>query len=221
MSPTRPGADLSRLIAIVPVHALEGAKSRLGATLDAEERQALVLGLLDRTVRAADAVDGIDAVVVVSPDPTILRAASAAGATPVRQTDLGLNEGLRTAARWAEADGATAVAILAADLPAITPATIGSVVASAASAARSTPDRPLVALVADRHGRGTNALLVSPPDAIAFAFGAGSRAAHLAAAAAAGATVVELDGPLSLDLDLPDDLILAEELGLLDPARVG
>lgn len=221
MSPTRPGADLSRLIAIVPVHALEGAKSRLGGTLDAEERQALVLGLLDRTVRAADAVDAIDSVVVVSPDPTILRAASAAGATPVRQTDLGLNEGLRTAARWAEADGATAVAILAADLPAITAATIGSVVASAANAARSTPDRPLVALVADRHGRGTNALLVSPPDAIAFAFGAGSRAAHLAAAAAAGATVVELEGPLSLDLDLPDDLILAEELGLLDPARVG
>ena len=32
---------------------------------------------------------------------------------------------------------------------------------------------------------------------------------------------VELDGPLSLDLDLPADLIMAEELGLFDPAHVG
>ena len=53
MRPTPPAADLSRLVAIVPVRGLEGAKSRLGATLDAEERQALVLDLLDRTIRAA------------------------------------------------------------------------------------------------------------------------------------------------------------------------
>ena len=78
-----------------------------------------------------------------------------------------------------------------------------------------------MALVADRHGRGTNALLVSPPDAIAVAFGSGSRAAHLAAAEAAGATSVELDGPLGLDVDTPDDLILAEALGLLDRAHAG
>ena len=221
MSPTHPGADLSRLVAIVPVHALEGAKSRLGETLDAEERQALVLQLLDRSVRAAEAVEAIELVVVVSPDPAVLRAASAAGATPVRQVGTGLNEGLGAATRWAEADGATAVMVLAGDLPAISIETIGSVVRAAAAAIRATPDRPLVAIVADRHGRGTNVLLVSPPDGIPFAFGPASRAAHLAAAETAGATVVALDGPLTLDLDLPDDLILAEELGLLDPARVG
>ena len=219
MSSTRPGADLSRLVAIVPVHALEGAKSRLGATLDAEERQALVLGLLDRSIRAAEAVDAIESVVVVSPDPTVLNAASAAGATPVRQADVGLNEGLRAASRWAAADGASGVLILAGDLPAISPETVRSFVAAATAASR--PDRPLVAIVADRHTRGTNVLLISPPDAIRFAFGPGSRAAHLAAAGSVGATLVELAGPLALDLDLPDDLILAEELGLLDPARVG
>jgi 2-phospho-L-lactate guanylyltransferase len=83
------------------------------------------------------------------------------------------------------------------------------------------PGRSLVALVPDRHGRGTNAILISPPNAIAFAFGPGSRAAHLAAAAQAGASVVELGGPLTLDLDLPEDLIRAEELGLLDPTDAG
>jgi 2-phospho-L-lactate/phosphoenolpyruvate guanylyltransferase len=213
------GADLSRLVVLVPLAGLEEAKSRLGATLDAEERQALVLGLLDRTVRAADEVEAVAAVVVVSPDPVVLRAASAAGATPVRQSDTGLNEGLRAAARWATADGATAILALAGDLPGVTADAIRSLIVAAAGA--RVDGRPLVTIVTDRHGRGTNALLVSPPDAIGFAFGPGSRAAHHAAADAAGAVVIEPDGPLALDLDLPEDLILAEELGLLDPARVG
>lgn len=219
MTEDRARADLSRLTAVVPLGSLEGAKSRLGDRLDAEERQQLVVELLDRTVRAAGAAASVASVVVVSPDPAALRVASAAGASPIRQAGVGLNEGLGTAARWALADGATAVLILAGDLPAISVETIEAVVAGAAGALR--PDRPLVALVADRHGRGTNVLLVSPPDAIRFAFGPSSRAAHLAEAEAAGATTVELGGPLSLDLDLPDDLILAEELGLLDRAHVG
>ena len=42
----------------------------------------------------------------------------------------------------------------------------------------------------------------------------GSRAAHAAAARAAGATYLELDGPLDLDLDTPDDLLAAEAAGL-------
>ena len=219
MTEERPGADLSRLTAVVPVGSLEGAKSRLGDRLDAEERQQLVVQLLDRTVRAAGGAPSVSSVVVVSPDPAALQVASAAGASPIRQVNDGLNEGLRTAARWALADGATALLILAGDLPAISAEAIEAVIAGAAGALE--PDRPLVALVADRHRRGTNVLLVSPPDAIQFAFGAGSRAAHLDEARAAGATTVELDGQLSLDLDLPDDLILAEELGLLDPAHVG
>jgi 2-phospho-L-lactate/phosphoenolpyruvate guanylyltransferase len=212
-------ADLSRLVAIVPVRSFESAKSRLGEPLDAEERQSLVGGLLDRTIRAASGVEAIESVVVVSPDQAVLKAATAAGATPVRQADDGLNEGIRAAARWAMADGATAVVVLAADLPAISVAEIESVVTAAGAASRS--DRALVAIVADRHGRGTNVLLVSPPDAVSFRFGPGSRAAHLAGAGAANAVALELDGPLALDLDLPEDLILADELGLLDPARVG
>jgi 2-phospho-L-lactate/phosphoenolpyruvate guanylyltransferase len=219
MTEDRASADLSRLTAVVPVGSLEGAKSRLGDRLDAEERQQLVIELLARTVRAAGGSPSVASVVVVSPDPAALRFAGAAGASPIRQADSGLNEGLQAAARWAVADGATALLILAGDLPAISAETIDAVVAGAVAALE--PHRPLVALVADRHGRGTNVLLVSPPDAIRFAFGSSSRAAHLAEANAAGAATVELDGPLGLDLDLPDDLILAEELGLLDRTHVG
>jgi 2-phospho-L-lactate guanylyltransferase (CobY/MobA/RfbA family) len=46
-------ADLGHIVAIIPVRGLERAKTRLGEVLDAEERRALVEGLLRRTIRAA------------------------------------------------------------------------------------------------------------------------------------------------------------------------
>ena len=69
-------------------------------------------------------------------------------------------------------------------------------------------------MVPDRHGPGTYAHLLSPAELGVPAFGPDSLARHRAAAIEAGATVVELDGPLSLDLDTTADLLAAEsELG--------
>jgi len=217
---TRPrGADLRRLVAIIPIRALEGAKSRLGGALDAEERQDLVKLLLERTLAAAGLVPEIEALLVISPDPAVLELAAQHGAQPLEQRSAGLNEGLDEAVARALATGATAVLILAGDLPSVSDTSIGEIVDTAAAAISK--GRAIVVVVPDRHGRGTNALLLSPPDAIRFAFGSDSRAAHQAAAGAAGALSLEVDGPLSLDLDLPEDLTLAEERGLLDPAHGG
>jgi 2-phospho-L-lactate guanylyltransferase (CobY/MobA/RfbA family) len=55
---------------------------------------------------------------------------------------------------------------------------------------------------------------MSPPDAIEFRFGDRSRAAHAAAAKARGASYVELEGPLTFDVDTPDDLLEADRRGL-------
>jgi 2-phospho-L-lactate guanylyltransferase len=66
--------------------------------------------------------------------------------------------------------------------------------------------------VPDRHGRGTNALFLRPPDVIASAFGGDSREAHAQRAHAAGARYLERDGPLGIDLDTPDDLLLVDEM---------
>ena len=217
--PPGSGADLARLVAIVPVGALEGAKSRLGGSLDGEERQDLVRYLLDRTVAAARQSPSIAEVAVVSPDPGVLSIASSTGAVPLEQAGTGLNEGLEQAVGWAIQAGASALLVLASDLPSISVEALHEVVATAAAAVQ--PGRGLVVIVPDRHGRGTNALLLSPPDVIHPAFGDDSRAAHQAAARNADALSVEVDGPLALDLDLPADLSLAEELGLLDPARAG
>jgi 2-phospho-L-lactate guanylyltransferase len=201
-----------RVVAIVPVGTLDGAKSRLGEVLDAEERHDLVTRLTRRTIAAAVAARSITETLVITPDDAVRALALEAGARPMRQRSQGLNDGLREAREEAVAAGADAVLVLPVDLPRITPAAIDAVV----GALGSVPP-PLVALVPDRHGRGTNALLLAPPDVIDVCFGGDSRAAHAGAAAAAGASLIELGGELALDLDTAEDLLLvqrAEALGV-------
>ncbi|HEV8489581.1 MAG TPA: 2-phospho-L-lactate guanylyltransferase [Candidatus Limnocylindrales bacterium] len=200
------GARPPRVVAIVPVGTLDGAKSRLGDTLDAEERRDLVTRMIRRTVEATVSTPGIAETIVVTPDDEVRGLALAAGGRPIRQRSQGLNRGLREARKEAVAGGADAVLVLPIDLPMISPSAVASVLAPLDDAAR-----PLVVLVSDRHRRGTNALLLAPPDAIEFGFGGDSRAAHAACAVEAGARFVELDGPLTLDLDTPDDLLLVGE----------
>jgi 2-phospho-L-lactate guanylyltransferase len=199
--------DAQRIVAIVPVGALEGAKSRLGGTLDAEERRDLVTSLLSRTIAAALATPGITETLVVSPDPDILALGARLGARTLRQRSQGLNQGLAEGRDDALAAGADAVAIVPIDLPLISPEALGALLAPL-----DTGPRPLVVLAPDRHGRGTNALVVAPPEAIGFRFGGDSRAAHAACARESGARYLEIDGPLSLDLDTPEDLLLVDEM---------
>jgi len=196
------------VVAIIPIGRLEGAKSRLGGTLDAEERRDLVETMASRTIRAALAAPSVDDVLVVSPDPDVRERAAQLGARTLRQRTSGLNAGLDEARADALASGADAIAILPIDLPLISPDAIDQLVEPLASVV----ERPLVVLAPDRQGRGTNALVVAPPDAIDFGFGGDSRVCHRDRAAAAGARYVELDGPLELDLDTPDDLLAAEAL---------
>lgn len=210
-SARRDAATMSRVIAIIPVGALPDGKSRLGEVLDAEERHDLVLRLARRTIRATLGTPAIAETLVVTPDDEVREVAARLGARPIRQRTTGLNQGLREARGEALAVGAAAILVLPIDLPTITAAALDELLARLAANA---PSGPVVALIPDRHRRGTNVLYVRPPDAIDFCFGGDSRAAHVAGAAAAGITALELDSPLALDLDTPDDLLRA---GLADP----
>ena len=190
---------------LIPVGTLEGAKSRLGSVLDAEERDELVRRLATMTIRASVATAEVDITIVVTPDDAVRAIADEAGARPLRQRSRGLNAGLREAREEALAGSADAILILPIDLPDITSAAIATIVAGLGDI-----PEPVVGIVPDRHGRGTNALYLAPPDVIDVHFGGDSRAAHVAAGEAAGARVVELGGPLTMDLDTADDLLLAE-----------
>lgn len=190
-------------IAVIPVRSLEGAKSRLGEALDAEERRELVERLLRRTVAAALGSPGIDAVVVVSPDAEVLALAGSLGARPLTQASQGLNHALEEARSTLPDDAR--LLVLPGDLPRISVAALGALLDGA-------PPAPSVVLVTDRHGRGTNALLLDPASVIPFAFGGDSREAHACLARAAEATLVEPESDLRIDLDTPDDLLLAESI---------
>jgi 2-phospho-L-lactate guanylyltransferase len=200
-------ADLSRTWALVPIRGLESAKTRLGEDLDAEERVALVTGLLRRTLLATRDARRIAGTIVVTMDPDAAGIAKELRAVGLVERAPGLNAAIEAARSVAVARGASAVLVLPADLPSISPSAVDELVETAA---RTESRGSLVAIVPDRHGLGTNALLVSPPAAIDPAFGEASRAAHAARAEAAGADWLELDGPLSLDLDTPADLLEAE-----------
>ncbi len=194
-----------RVAAIVPVASIEGAKTRLGETLDAEERHDLVSGLLERTLDAVTNATTIADVLVVSPDPDVLATASEAGARTLRQRSKGLNAGVRDGRDDAIAGGADAVIVVPLDLPFVTAAAIDAVVV-----ALTDGEGPTVLVVPDRHGSGTNVLGLRPPAVIDVSFGIGSREAHRTAAAVAEAAFLELDGPLTVDLDTPDDLVFIE-----------
>jgi 2-phospho-L-lactate guanylyltransferase len=195
---------------VIPVRSLEGAKLRLGAVLDAEERRELVEHLLRRTIAVALGTPGVTRVLVVSPDPEALAVALASGAEALQQTSAGLNPGLAEARAALAATDARRMLVLPVDLPAASSDALARVLRAADDAGNSAG---VVVLVPDRHGPGTNVLLLDPVDIIDPHFGGGSRDAHARLAADAGAAYREVaDDDLALDLDTPDDLLLAEAI---------
>jgi 2-phospho-L-lactate/phosphoenolpyruvate guanylyltransferase len=202
VQPPEPAGHPRPAAVAIPVRSFEGAKSRLGAVLDAEERHELVATLLRRTIAAALGAQGVSEVLVVSPDAAVLRVAEVAGARPVAQRSRGLNPALQEAR---EAITAPRLLIVPGDIPGIDSAALDRVLAAGDAAGR-----PSVVLVPDRHGRGTNALLLDPPDVIDPAFGGDSRAGHAWLASSADAAYEEVRDVLGLDVDTPEDLLLAE-----------
>jgi 2-phospho-L-lactate guanylyltransferase len=190
------------MIALVPVKALSRAKSRLAETLDPAARARLMHDTLRRTLQALKQVQAIRDVVVITRDDEVSRWAAEWGAQIVRERGEGLNESLREAR----------TAFLDADALFVTPADLGwpaveDIEAMIALAA----DGPSVVIAPDRHERGTNALLLRPPDVIDFCFGTDSAAQHAARADEKGITPLWYrSSSLSLDVDDPEDLALYE-----------
>lgn len=205
----RSRSDLSHLHVIVPVRALADGKRRLSPVLEADARAALIDGLLRRTLGVVATWGGADAVHVVSPDPAVMPIARVAGGRPLLQADLGLNESILAARAVAVVQGATAILVLPADLPVLEAASLEALLEAADAALAAGAGQPVVVVAPADARSGTNALLLSPPDAIEPGFGPGSLERHLRAAEAAGAsTQLVVDATLGFDLDTPDDLAL-------------
>jgi 2-phospho-L-lactate guanylyltransferase len=194
---------------VVPVKDLQGTKSRLAPILDPGARAGLTLYMMGRVV-AAVMEAGIDDVCVVSPDAIVLDEAQRRGATPLLQESRGLNPALEEGRRRALDLGASTLLILPADMPLLDAEDVRAVLEAA--------DGPTVVIAPDGAHSGTNTLLVRPPDALPFAFGPESFAAHLGAARKRGLDVRVCERPhLAFDLDTAGDLTHLRKTGVVRP----
>ncbi len=186
--------------AIIPVKPLNRAKSRLARVVKAPTRAALVRSLFSRTLDVIAQVPRIDGVIVVSRDLTFLELARQRTAIALAEPDAGLNPALTQAVHWAVQHAAQTAMIIPVDLPLVTPDDLNHMLDLARESAA-------LVIAPDRHNAGTNVLLVRPPDAIRFEYGAASFNAHRAQALAHGLAVHDYRSPTTaFDIDLPDDL---------------
>ncbi len=190
-----------RATAVVPVKRFARAKSRLAAGVDAVRRPELVEAMVADVLEAIGRARSIERTIVVSQEPRAAALAAAAGAELVDDfDDAGHVAAALAGIEVAAAAGARCVALLPGDCPLLDPRELDRMLTGV-------PD-PYVVVVPDRHGTGTNALVLAPPDAIEPSFGEGSRARHVAAARAAGIPYgVEELSSLGLDLDTPADIV--------------
>jgi 2-phospho-L-lactate/phosphoenolpyruvate guanylyltransferase len=186
-----------RTTAILPVKSLGEAKQRLGGLLASGSRQAFAQAMLSDVLGALARARRLDAVLVVTRDRTAESVALRHGAGVLREPDqAGHSQGALRGIAHAAATDAERVLLVPGDTPLLdellersAKAELGAVV------------------VPDRHGSGTNGLLLAPPSALEPSFGPGSRERHVGAAERAGLRfAVEPLPSLLLDVDTPEDL---------------
>ncbi len=209
MTPHSPRLSLAgQTVALVPVRSLTGGKTRLAGALDGTERADLIRSMLGDVVSATVASGAIDRIIVVSPDDDVLSLAGhlAPDLIALHQADdrPGLIPALDQGRAFAVENGATAMLILFGDLPLLSADDVRTMATSVAS----------VVISPDRHGEGTNALLLrfdsgagQVAAAFPFRFGQGSFRKHLAEADRLGLTTeTVVTAGTSLDVDTPADL---------------
>jgi len=191
-----------KIYIIIPVKPFAQAKTRLAPVLRKPLRATLARALLTRTLDIANAKLETWNLkpLVISRDLMALDIARSKGAAAMLENGHDLNSALNEARQWAMQNGAGAILVLPADLPMLTTHDVEAMIELACEPA-------CVVIAPDRHERGTNALLLHPPDALHFAFGPRSFDEHRALAKASTLKLHVYRSPtIAFDLDTPDDL---------------
>lgn len=195
---------MSGVWVVVPVKPLRGALRRLMTALEAPVRRELQVAMLTDVLGACAGAAGLEGVMVVTSDPDAAElAARLAGARVVPDHDppRGMNAAVSRGLAAVAAEGAEAALVLTADLPLARPEHIAEILECRVG------DRSVV-LVPSADGTGTNAMLLSPPEALRPRLGPDSLARHSAQALRRGLAMTRLPvAGLALDIDTPADLV--------------
>jgi 2-phospho-L-lactate guanylyltransferase len=195
-----------RTAAILPIKRFAAAKQRLGETVADPLRAELTRAMVGDVLRALAATPAIERTIVVTLEPVAAAAARDLGAEIVSDdAEEGQSAAVALGVRRAIEHGFQRVLCVPGDCPAMDPRELGELLERADGEAG-------VVIVPDRHGTGTNGLLLSPPAAIAPSFGPGSCERHRSLAVSAGVGWrIERPGSLVLDVDTGADLSALRE----------
>jgi len=187
--------------AILPVKEMVGAKQRLASLLSLEERKALMQVMLRDVMAALLAAQGLAGIALVTLDPWAQALAREYGARIITEGARAGHTGAVTAAASVlQAEGVAAILTLPGDVPAVKTPEVEALIAAVTI--------PPTFIIAPAHDeQGSNAILMSPPDAVKLRFGEDSYFPHLAAAGAARITpqILRLPG-IAMDIDHPADI---------------
>lgn len=194
--------------AVVPVKDTQAAKQRLAPSLPADLRRSLFLAMLEDVLAALAAVATLAGRLLVTTDSAAVALAARYGAQCMAEgADDGHTGAVGAAARRLADEGRGGMLTLPGDIPLVTADEIAALLAAHLPA-------PSLTIAPSHDEKGSNAILVSPPDAVPLRFGDDSFFPHLAAARARGIapSVLHLPG-IALDIDNPADLAHFSRLG--------
>jgi len=192
-----------RIWGVLPIKDLGDAKTRLAPALTPDERRTLFRAMIEDVLSALTSVASFEGVMVVTRDPEATVLAERYGARVLREPEnQGQTAAVMAAARTLAAEGVDVLCAVPGDIPLIAADEIEAVLAVHGAA-------PAVTIVPAWDRRGSNCMICSPPDVIAFSFGNDSFVPHQASARATGASLRIVEQPgIALDVDNPPDLAM-------------
>src|SRR5580704_2266471 len=194
--------------AVVPIKDTAAAKQRLAAAVPPALRQALMLAMLEDVLAALAEAPGLAGRLLVTTDLSAQRLATRYGFDWLTDGAADGHTGaVAAAARHLALNGAAGMLTVPGDIPLTTAEEIARLLDAHLPA-------PSFTIAPSHDELGSNAIIVSPPDAVPLRFGDNSFFPHLAAAEACGIrpTVLHLPG-IALDIDNPVDLAHFPRLG--------
>ncbi len=206
-----------RTAAILPVKRFAQAKQRLGVSVADPLRLELARAMVGDVLAALAATPSIELRIVVTDELSVADEARTQGAIVLADTaQSGQSAAVALGIQRAISDGIERVLCIPGDCPTLDPVELMALLGASLeeeAGLLNTPRRmepgetTEVVIVPDRHGTGTNGLLLTPPDVIPPSFGPDSCERHTALAVAAGVpSRIERPASLLLDIDTGEDL---------------
>jgi len=195
--------------AVVPVKKLENSKSRLGDIFPLDLRMRLSVAMLQDVLGSLQDAAAIEGITVVTPDRRLssMMVALSPGVEFILETGKSsLNGGLRQAASVLQSQNRDRMFIIPGDVPLLTAEEIDRLVQFS--------EGGKVVIVPDKNLKGTNGLLLTPPQVMVPFFGPDSLRRHVNEASMRRIPfVVAQSRSLGFDLDTPDDLASFLDVG--------